>query len=415
MQKDVRNVAKMAANIILENKNEYQKKVSKNYHEGDELLENILLTNQLQFSEEKVLPLLIYNFMVNKRYLYVCVTNMYERFSEFFRTTDVSDQQLTATIFYLAKIYVEACNGEVLDTKIYTYNGVDFYKTYFESRSYSFLFEDFKCFLSGEVHLVKTEKLEQIINHGGLKEYNSKNIAILSYRIFKIVSKKASDISLQELEDLVKMLIMCGLTVPQAQRIVVLLKDKKFEIFNRRFELMEQAAQEYVLRNKKQEQERTQDVPKKVIETKLSKYISDKEYKNLLKEVKKYYNPYTRELINEFISSEERERIAAIMVRLGLENYQVVDFLKKTEKVAKTYTYEYFKNHVEEFEFYFGESLPQVHEYMKEMEVCTEEEDKEYWIVGINEELAKLNNSCKLDSYEYESQLLNQRKLGSNE
>ena len=148
---------------------------------------------------------------------------------------------------------------------------------------------------------------------------------------------------------------------------------------------------------------------KKVTEEKPSKYISDKEYRNLLKEVKKYYNPYTRKLTNEFISSEDRERIAAIMIRLGLEQYQVIDFLKKTETVNKTYTYEYFKDHVDEFEYYFGESLSQVHEYMKEIESCTDEEDKEYWIMGINEELAKLNNSHKLGSYEYETKLLERK------
>ncbi len=148
---------------------------------------------------------------------------------------------------------------------------------------------------------------------------------------------------------------------------------------------------------------------KKTEEEKPGRYISDKEYKSLLKEVKKYYNPYTRELTNEFISSEERECIAAIMIRLGLEQYQVIDFLKKTETVSKTYTYEYFKDHVEEFEYYFDESLSQVHEYMKEIETCTDDEDKEYWIMGINEELAKLENSYKLNSYEYETKLLERK------
>lgn len=137
--------------------------------------------------------------------------------------------------------------------------------------------------------------------------------------------------------------------------------------------------------------------------------ITDKEYKKILKEIKKYYNLYTRELISDDLTSEEREHIASLMVRIGLEQYKIADFLKATEKLSKTYTYDYFKNHIEEFEFYFGEELNQVFEYMKEIENCTTEEDKEYWIIGINEELSKLQYSNKLASYEYERQLLERK------
>ena len=137
--------------------------------------------------------------------------------------------------------------------------------------------------------------------------------------------------------------------------------------------------------------------------------ITDKEYKKILKEIKKYYNLYTRELISDDLTSEEREHIASLMVRIGLEQYKIADFLKATEMLSKTYTYDYFKNHIEEFEFYFGEELNQVFEYMKEIENCTTEEDKEYWIMGINEELSKLQYSGKLASYEYERQLLERK------
>lgn len=137
--------------------------------------------------------------------------------------------------------------------------------------------------------------------------------------------------------------------------------------------------------------------------------ITDKEYKKILKEIKKYYNLYTRELISDDLTSEEREHIASLMVRIGLEQYKIADFLKTTEMLSKTYTYDYFKNHIEEFEFYFGEELNQVFEYMKEIENCNSEEDKEYWIIGINEELSKLQYSGKLASYEYERQLLERK------
>lgn len=142
---------------------------------------------------------------------------------------------------------------------------------------------------------------------------------------------------------------------------------------------------------------------------KSSKYISDKDYKHVLKEIKKYYNPNTGELVMNGITNEQREYIASLMIHIDLEQYQIIDFLKATEMLSKTYTYDYFKNHIEEFEFYFGEELNQVFEYMKEIENCTTEEDKEYWIMGINEELSKLQYSNKLASYEYERQLLERK------
>ncbi len=413
MQKEVRNIANIAAQINFNNKKKYQESTTKTYHEGDELLENILLTKQLQFNKEKVLPLLIYNFISGKRYLYVCLTNMYERLSEFLDTVDISDEELTAVVSYLAKVYIQVCDGDVLDTRKYSSTAVDLYKMYFENRNKFPLFEDFKNFFNGNVDLIKTKNIDDVINYGVIQSYDSENVARLSIRIIEILSKKIEDIAFLELEELVMLLWSCGLSLSYAQKVGLNLRNKMLERFSVKLENILKPVEKTEASEK--EQEKSQNIPKKVKETKPSKYISDKEYKSLLKEVKKYYNPYTRELTNEFISSEERERIAAIMIRLGLEQYQVVDFLKKTETVSKTYTYEYFKDHVEEFEYYFGENLSQVHEYMKEIETCTEDEDKEYWIMGINEELAKLENSYKLDSYEYERQVLVQRKLGSNE
>ena len=52
---------------------------------------------------------------------------------------------------------------------------------------------------------------------------------------------------------------------------------------------------------------------------------------------------------------------------------------------------------------------------MKEIESCTDDEDKEYWIMGINEELAKLENSYKLGSYEYETKLIKEQGAHNEE
>ena len=159
----------------------------------------------------------------------------------------------------------------------------------------------------------------------------------------------------------------------------------------------------------------TKDNKKTVKDEKQSKYLSDKEYRAMVKEIKKYYDLHSWKLVAEEITSEEREHVASLMYRIGVDQEQLADFLKKSEKVSKTYTYDYFKNNIEEFKFYFGEELNQVFEYMKEIENCTDEEDKEYWIMGINEELAELQYSNKLASYEYERQLLVRKKHEQDE
>ncbi len=150
-------------------------------------------------------------------------------------------------------------------------------------------------------------------------------------------------------------------------------------------------------------------------EPKPSKYLSDKEYRAILKEINKYYNPSSGKLTDEILTSEKREYIASLMIQIGVEQEQLLDFLSKTEMVEKTYTYDYFKDHVEEFEFYFGEELEQVKAYMEEITLCVSDEDKEYWIMGINEELDKLKSGNKLNSYEYETKLLVQSKNSDDE
>ncbi len=170
----------------------------------------------------------------------------------------------------------------------------------------------------------------------------------------------------------------------------------------------------YMRKTLKKELFENQMSKKAAIEAKKSKNLTDKEYRAVLKEIRKSYNPYTRELLEE-ISEEKREYITYLMVKVEIDQSVISDFLSKTEVVEKTYTYDYFKDHVEEFKFYFGEELDQIFEYMEEIKLCVSSEDKEYWIMGINEELDKLKSGNKLNSYEYETKLLVERRLEENE
>ena len=403
MRKNVRDIANLARKITLENKQEYQRNHTENYHEGDELLEKIIITRQLQFNKSKVLPYLIYNFLSKKKYLYVCVTNMYQRFSEFFEKVDVSNEELAATIFHVANIYLEVCDGDVLETKRYNNRSIDFYNMYFDNRNRFLLFDDFKSFLIGDANFIDVKNLEDVIDYGVFDDYESKNIAILSTKIIEIFSKKDNEIRMSDVQELIKILIICGLSISQAERVASIIRDKMVNDISRRLEnifKMEETS------DKNSTEEKTQTPTPNKKEEKPSKYLSDKEYRAIVKEIKKYYDLHSWKLIAEEITSEEREHVASLMVRIGVDQEQLADFLKKSEKVSKTYTYDYFKDHVEEFKFYFGEELNQVFEYMKEIENYTDEEDKEYWIMGINEELEKLKYKNKLDSYEYEAKLM---------
>ena len=136
---------------------------------------------------------------------------------------------------------------------------------------------------------------------------------------------------------------------------------------------------------------------------------------NILKEIKKYYNPNTGELVMNGITNEQREYIASLMIHIDLEQYQIIDFLNKTSLTDKTYTYEYFKNHTAEFEFYYKDFLDTINEYLEEIKKSNTAEDKNFWITGINEELKNLPLDGKLYSYEYEIELIKKKGYKNEE
>ena len=115
------------------------------------------------------------------------------------------------------------------------------------------------------------------------------------------------------------------------------------------------------------------------------------------------------------ITNEQREYIASLMIHIDLEQYQIIDFLNKTSLTDKTYTYEYFKNHTAEFEFYYKDFLDTINEYLEEIKKSDTAEDKNFWITGINEELKNLPLDGKLYSYEYEIELIKKKGYKNEE
>lgn len=155
----------------------------------------------------------------------------------------------------------------------------------------------------------------------------------------------------------------------------------------------------------KKETQKEQEITTKIaIEKKdvQKKYLTDKEYRDILKEVRKYFNPYSLRLVNEDITSEEREYVASLMVKIDIDNQVIVRFLSMTDFENKRSSYEYFKDHVDEFRYYYGEFVDLLTEYMGEITPALDDESSNYWINAINDELSKVAYDGKLISYEYD-------------
>ena len=133
---------------------------------------------------------------------------------------------------------------------------------------------------------------------------------------------------------------------------------------------------------------------------KKSDLITDKEYRSILKEIRSVFNPYTLELVSE-VDPDKRAYIAGLMARIDLDEQVIKRFLQLTGE-EKSYTYEYFSSHVDEFKYYYEEELDDIFAYLEEVYASLNEDDKTCWIDMINEELRKHMFDFKLGSYDYE-------------
>lgn len=131
-----------------------------------------------------------------------------------------------------------------------------------------------------------------------------------------------------------------------------------------------------------------------------SNLITDKEYKSILKEIRKYFNPYTNTLNVEELSDEERNHVLSLMVKIGIDKYSIMRFMNLTEKDIKE-DYDYFKEHIEEYDYYYQEYMDTLMDYYNESLKCNPDE-VEFWKDEINRILDNLKYDGKLYSYEYE-------------
>ena len=375
-------------------KNEKQVDALEKTLQSEEAIKLILNETRESFDREKVLPFFLYNFLTQNVSIMLNSTNMFSRFSEYFQTIDYDEEVVTDFMLELAELYTQipVPTKPKEDSEF-----ADFYETYFLLEYEKSLSLCFSEYINMEITPLN-KALENMTPTARFIPYDLLFVIDYCKTIMKIRLDRKEQFDIDDINEITLILFGLGVSSNICNSIYRVLKRRSVN-----------------LKEKDVIKDRQESIPIKITEPKPSKYLSDKEYRAIVKEIKKYYDLHSWKLIAEEITSEEREHIASLMVRIGVEQEQLANFLKKSEKASKTYTYDYFKNHIEEFKFYFGEELNQVFEYMKEIDNCTDEEDKEYWIMGINEELAELQYSNKLESYEYERQLLVQRKYDQGE
>lgn len=337
--------------------------------------------NGFEFEREKTIPYFLYNFLAQDAKIIVLSTNMFEKFSEYFTKTLCDEETITDLMINLAEIY----SGITMNNYIVC----DFFETYYNTEFKMKIIGSFFSYLTMHYDKFYDALMSEVVDLDELCILDIKPLIENSKEIVKTLSKGYENLTLDDINNISASFSSLGLSTDLSGYIYKTLKSRQ--------------------ENKTIKVEKSIKPKIVKVQSKTSNGITDKEYKSILKEIRKYYNPFKKELIISDISSEMTEYIAYLMVKIGIEDAVVIDFLKKTNK-EKCFTYEYFKNHMEEFKYYFNEEISVALEYMKEIETCDNESDKEYWIFGINEELSKLDNQESLNTYEYEIKKLKIRR-----
>ena len=371
-------------------------RITPNLDKSDISYENIILSLGMMDEEERLKYYknlteiaVLYNYLVTRKIIFFGFTNMFKLFSDVLKNLDIDPTLVARFLLSLVEEYPnQLLNFDEEKTHDYIILMKEFLGDFFSS----FDFEDLCRGNATTIHEVVKANREYIIYKVREKNlniyYNMKEINDAVRKIRASYSENKNGFTKEDIQTVYASFIRLHVSHIYAKEIKNILTNRY---------------------NKKMKNTFSTKSSHRYSQPQTS-LITDKEYKTILKEIRKSYNPYTRELTEEEMTEEKREYITYLMVKVEMDQSVISDFLNKTEMVEKTYTYDYFKDHMEEFEFYFGEELEQVKAYKEEIKSCASDEDKEYWIMGINEELAKLKYSNKLASYEYETKLLKDRK-----
>ena len=359
---------------------------------AEERIKKMSGIESINFCKKIINCLILTDFLENRRMQYYYCTNIFKVFSDEFSTSEISPKVKVNILLDMIKDY---------PSKLYKYDEHDSFDYVILFKKFLgkyFSIDDLSEFCRGNItpihdilstnifleYEVCTKKMNVFFDIGNINE------AIKE--INDCYFNKLDSFTEVDIKNVYSSLIKLGVSKTLANEVTSYL-NKKY--------------------NKRASGVISPSIKQTTIE-KQSKYISDKEYKGILKEIKKYYNPYTREVTNEFISSEMREYIAYLMIKIGLDKETISDFLRKTDEENKMLNYSYFKDHVEEFVFYYQDQVSDAVEYLKEINDTNSDADNAYWIAGIDDVLSKLPLDGKIVSYEYEKKKIMER-MNSNE
>ena len=327
--------------------------------------------------------LLIYNVLNNNSKEYFKYTNVYRALSCFLAVFGFSDETICETMIYLFKIddVTENLKDEgvahdyVALARVFEQAGINSFWLGNLLRGLK-IEETIDSLLTWERKLKKdeSEKALDIVLYDA--EQFRQNVRFVKSFLFTRMDSFNED-DIEEVYEALR-----GLKVDE--EIALKMKDYFKRILDNRVSLNSKVEPTSVAKPRVQEKH----------------LITDKEYRSILKEIRSVFNPYTLELISE-VDPDKRAYIAGLMARIDLDEQVIKRFLQLTGE-EKSYTYEYFSTHIDEFKYYYGEELDDIFAYLEEVYASLNEEDKEYWIDAINEELRKHMFDFKLGSYDYE-------------
>lgn len=150
-------------------------------------------------------------------------------------------------------------------------------------------------------------------------------------------------------------------------------------------------------------------VKPKVEEVKKSNLVTEKEYRQIKKEIRQYYDLYHMEIVSE-IDYETMIRLTSLMLRIGINKDEIKRFISKVKDtfVVSDNAITNFVHEYDRLNYYFEDyDLKNILEYLEEIFICSDE-DYLFWKDEIEKELDKLLSRIAY-KYDYELEVAKKR------
>ena len=238
-----------------------------------------------------------------------------------------------------------------------------------------------------EATIQEIEQINELIDRKEEYILNIENLYNVTVKVQKLLIDKDAILSDEEIEELLDILKDFKVNSD-------LINYVKLYLIHRR--------EKHIEKVKKEEKEKVESKPFIVIEKKKSNLVTDKEYKEIKKEIYKYYNLYTQEIVNE-IDLDTMIRLASLMYRIDVHRDEIYTFIKQvkdnillTGNPISIFVLEY-----DRLKYYYDEEeLSDIASYLKEIFIC-DNDDYIFWLEEIEKELNKLLKPIEY-KYNYE-------------